>query len=184
MSIEQIRERIPDYAKDLKINLGNVISSSTLPPLETWGSLLAAALTAKQPDLIRAVSLDAGQHLSAAEIDAVASAAAIMGMTNVWYKLAGIHDDAEVKQIPPRLRMQVMVNHGGVAKRSFEAFSLAASIVNACPVCITSHTATLRQEGLSAQNIADIGRIAAVVKAVADTLSFDAALVRPAALAA
>lgn len=184
MSIEHIRERIPDYAKDLKINLGNVISSSTLPPLETWGCLLAAALIAKQPDLIRAVSLEAAQHLSATEIDAVAGAASIMGMTNVWYKLAGIHEDAEVKQVPPRLRMQIMVNHGGVPKRSFEAFSLAASIVNACPVCITSHTATLRQEGLSGQNIADIGRIAAVVKAVADTLAFDQALVRPAALAA
>jgi alkyl hydroperoxide reductase subunit D len=80
--------------------------------------------------------------------------------------------------------MQVMANHGGVPKRSFEAFSLAASIVNACPVCITSHTAVLRQEGFSAQQIADIGRIAAVVKAVADTLAFDQALVRPAALAA
>jgi alkyl hydroperoxide reductase subunit D len=107
-----------------------------------------------------------------------------MGKTNVWYKLAGIQEDAEVKQIPPRLRMQVMVNHGGVPKRSFEVFSLAASIVNACPVCITSHTAVLRQEGLSAQQIADIGRIAAVVKAVADTLAFDQALLRPAALAA
>jgi alkylhydroperoxidase family enzyme len=51
-------------------------------------------------------------------------------------------------------------------------------------VCITSHTAVLRQEGLSAQQIADIGRIAAVVKAVADTLAFDQALLRPAALAA
>ncbi len=184
MSIEQLREAIPDYAKDLKINLGNVLSGSSLPPLETYGAALASALVAKQSAVIRALSLEAQQHLSATEIDAVASAAAIMGMTNVWYKLAGIHDDAEVKQIPPRLRMQVMVNHGGVPKRSFEAFSLAASIVNACPVCITSHTAVLRQEGLSAQQIADIGRIAAVVKAVADTLAFDQALLRPAALAA
>jgi alkyl hydroperoxide reductase subunit D len=184
MSIEQLREAIPDYAKDLKINLGNVLSGSSLPPLETYGAALASALVAKQPTVIRALSLEAQQHLSATEIDAVASAAAIMGMTNVWYKLAGIQEDAEVKQIPPRLRMQVMVNHGGVPKRSFEVFSLAASIVNACPVCITSHTAVLRQEGLSAQQIADIGRIAAVVKAVADTLAFNQALVRPAALAA
>ena len=42
MSIEQLREAIPDYAKDLKINLGNVLSGSSLPPLETYGAALAA----------------------------------------------------------------------------------------------------------------------------------------------
>jgi alkyl hydroperoxide reductase subunit D len=46
MSIEQLREAIPDYAKDLKINLGNVLSGSSLPPLETYGAALASALVA------------------------------------------------------------------------------------------------------------------------------------------
>jgi alkyl hydroperoxide reductase subunit D len=69
--------------------------------------------------------------------------------------------------------MNVMMNHGGVSQALFEGWSLAASVVNACGVCVNAHAAQLRKQELTAQHVMDIARIAAVVKAVADTLSFD-----------
>jgi alkyl hydroperoxide reductase subunit D len=175
MDLTTLRERLPEYAKDLKLNLGTVLTTSSLSDAEAWGSGLAAALVSKHPLVIRALKRESHSRLSPEQLQGVAAAAAIMSMTNVWYKLVHLHVDEEVKQVPARLRMQVIGTHGGVGQRLFETWSLAASAVNGCAACVTSHTAALRGAGMSAQNVADIGRIAAVVKAVSDVLSFDEA---------
>jgi alkyl hydroperoxide reductase subunit D len=179
MDLSSLRERLPEYAKDLKLNLGSVLTSSSLTDVEAWGSGLAAALVSKHPLVIQTMRDECQSRLTPEQVQGVAAAAAIMSMNNVWYKLVQLHDDNEVKQIPARLRMQVIGVHGGVNKRLFEAWSLAVSIVNSCPFCITSHTQVLRKEGMTAQNIADIGRIASVIKAVSDILTFDAYLQTP-----
>jgi alkyl hydroperoxide reductase subunit D len=173
MDLTTVRDRLPEYAKDLKLNLGTVLTASSLSEVEAWGSGLAAALASKNPLVIQALKRECSSRLTPEQVQGVAAAAAIMSMNNVWYKLVHIHEDAEVKQVPARLRMQVIGSHGGVDKRLFEAWSLAVSVVNSCAFCVTSHTQVLRQAGMSAQNIADIGRIAAVVKAVSDVLTFD-----------
>jgi alkyl hydroperoxide reductase subunit D len=180
MDLATLRERLPEYAKDLKLNLGSVLTTSSLTEAEAWGSGLAAALVSKNPAVIEALKTECHARLTPAQMQGVAAAAAIMSMNNVWYKLVSLHDDAEVKQVPARLRMQVIGSHGGVEKRLFETWSLAVSVVNSCPACVTSHTRVLRQEGMTAQNVADIGRIASVIKAVSDTLTFDAYLQTPA----
>ena len=43
MSLEQIKGRIPDHAKDLRINLGVITSSTALTPQQAWGTAIAAA---------------------------------------------------------------------------------------------------------------------------------------------
>lgn len=181
MDLNTLREKLPDYAKDLKLNLGSVLTASSLTEVEAWGSGLAAALVSKNSLVIQTLKDECQSRLTPTQVQGVAAAAAIMSMNNVWYKLVSLHDDAEVKQIPARLRMQVMGTHGGVDKRLFETWSLAVSVVNSCPACVTSHTRVLRKEGMTAQNIADIGRIASVVKAVSDVLTFDASLQAPVA---
>jgi len=174
MSIEDIRGAIPDYAKDLRLNLGSVITTSSLDPAIAWGSALTAALVSKNQQVIQGILEDAKAHLDETLLNGVKSAAAIMSMNNVWYKFTDLVKDDEVKKQPAKLRMNVMMNHGGVSQAQFEAWSLAASVVNACGVCINAHAAQLRKQELSGQNIVDVARIAAVVKAVSDTLSFDA----------
>ena len=73
--------------------------------------------------------------------------------------------DSEVKKQPPKLRMNAVLNHGGVDHALFEAWSLAASVVNACGICVNAHASQLNKLGLDAQQIAAIARIATVVKA-------------------
>ena len=174
MGIEALQSALPDYAKDLRLNLG-VLSTSSLEPEAAWGAAYTAALVSKNHDVIRGVLEDASNHLTPEQLEGCRSAAALMSMNNVWYKYNDLLKDDEVKRLPAKLRMNVMLTHAGVGQVLFEIYSLSASVVNACGTCVDAHAAQLRKNDVTAQQIADVGRIAAVVKAVADTLTFDAA---------
>ena len=43
MSIENLKNSLPEYAKDQKLNLGTLVRSTELNEEQLWGSLLAAA---------------------------------------------------------------------------------------------------------------------------------------------
>src|SRR5205085_12091692 len=86
MSIDQLKDRIPDYAKDLRINLGVIAGATALTPQQAWGTAVAAAVTSRNKDLLAAVLADAGAHLTPEAADAAKGAAAIMGMNNVYYR--------------------------------------------------------------------------------------------------
>jgi len=107
----------------------------------------------------------------AAEADAALTAAALMGMNNVWYPFVEMAGDNELKTMRPELRMNAYANHGGVARAKFEAYALSASIVGKCHFCIKSHHDVLKKEGWTTQQLRDIGRIAAVVNATAKVLA-------------
>lgn len=166
-----IQDRIPDYAKDIRLNLDGVIARSSLPAEDALGVALAAAFAAGSKPLVDAFRAAA----PAAEANAALTAAALMGMNNAWYPYVEMADDAELKTQRPELRMNAYATSGGVAKKKFEAFALAASIVGKCHFCVSSHYALLKKEGLTTQQLRDIGRIAAVVNAAAQVLAIEAA---------
>ena len=162
-----LKERMPDYAKDIRLNLEAVIARSSLAPEDALGVALAAAFAAKSAPLVETFRA----HTPPAEAQAALTAAALMGMNNVWYPYLEMAGDAELKTLRPELRMNAYATHGGVAKNKFEAYALAASIVGKCHFCVASHYETLRKEGLATQQLRDIGRIAAVVNAAAQVLA-------------
>ena len=164
--LASIKESIPDYAKDIRLNLDAVISRSSLSPEDAVGSALAAAYAAKSKFLIDAFK----SGLSDTDANAALTAAALMGMNNVWYPYPEMSDDAQLKTLAPQLRMNAYATHGGVDKKRFELFALVASIIGKCHFCVKSHYATLKQEGLSTEQLRDAGRIAAVVNAAAQVL--------------
>ena len=172
MGVDTLKTAIPDYAKDLRLNLG-VLSTSSLEPVAAWGAAYAAALVSGNRMVKLAILEEAMVHLTSGQIEGCRSAAAIMSMNNVWYKFNDLVSDPEIKGQPPKLRMNAMMSHGGIGLVLFETYSLAASVVNACETCVNAHTAQLRKNGVTAQNVVDVGRIASVVKAIADTLTFD-----------
>ena len=173
MGIDNLRAAMPDYARDIRLNLGSVISASRLEPAMAWGAALTAALVSKNAQVIQNIAEDAQTVMDEKHIKAVKSAAAMMSMTNVWYKFTDLIQDSEVKKQPPKLRMNAVLTHGGVDRALFEAWSLSASVVNACGICVNAHASQLNKLGIDAQQIADIARIATVIKSVADTLSFE-----------
>lgn len=163
--LNALKERIPDYAKDIRLNLDAVIARSSLDAADAVGAALAAAYAARAKPIVDAIR--ASGALSDVDINAALSAAALMGMNNVWYPYVEMADDADLKSQRAELRMNAYATHGGVDKKRFELFSLSASIVGKCHFCVQSHYKMLKENGMSALQLRDVGRIAAVVAAAA-----------------
>jgi alkyl hydroperoxide reductase subunit D len=165
--VDQIKEALPEYAKDTRLNLDAVINRSTLDPVEAQCCALAAAMATGNGKLVTFVSSGIED---AKERDAALTAASIMAQNNVWYPYVEMVGGA-LEGIPPQLRMNAIASHGGTTKARFEAYSLASSIVGKCHFCVKAHFDTLKAEGYSIDQLRDIGRIASVVNSVAKVLN-------------
>ena len=164
--LNSIKEMIPDTAKDIRLNLDGVIARSSLSPEDALGCALAAAFAARSPVLVSAFK----ENMPQAEAQGALTAASLMGMNNVWYPFVEMAADEDLKGMRAELRMNAYASHGGVSKLKFEAYALAASIVGKCHFCVKSHFDLLKAEGMSTQQLRDIGRIAAVVNAAAQVI--------------
>lgn len=166
--VDQIKEALPEYAKDTKLNLDAVIKRSTLSQEEAEGCAVAAAMATGNGKLLSYIMTSMAD---AAERDAALTAASLMGMNNVWYPFVEMAEDPNLSGLPAQLRMNAIASHGGTTKARFEAYSLAASIVGKCHFCVKAHYDTLKKEGYTVEQLRDIGRIAAVVTSVAKVLN-------------
>ena len=178
-TLELIRESIPDYARDLKLNLGSVLTVTGAPGLnerQIWTVAVASAIASRNLAFTRGIEAAAEEYLDAAHLQAARSAAAIMGMNNIYYRFLHLVEDAEYQAMPARLRMNVIANPG-IDKLDFELLSLAVSAINGCGLCISSHEKKLRQHGYTREMIQSAVRIAATVHAVAGVLEYSMAAV-------
>ena len=166
--IDAIKEGLPEYAKDTKLNLDSVINRSSLDVTEATGCALAAAMATGNGKLVTFIQ---SSMEDARERDAALTAAAIMAQNNVWYPYIEMADDTNLKGLPAQLRMNAIASHGGTTKARFEAYSLAASIVGKCHFCVKAHYETLKQEQYTVEQLRDIGRIAAVITSVSRVLN-------------
>ena len=166
--VDQIKEALPEYAKDAKLSLDAVINRSSLSVDIASGCALAAAMATGNGKL---VSFIQSSMEDTKERDAALTASSLMGMNNVWYPYVEMVDDKNLAGLPPQLRMNAISNHGGSTKDRFEAYSLASSIVGKCHFCVKAHYETLKKEGYTVEQLRDIGRIAAVITSVAKVLN-------------
>lgn len=163
--LQTIKGLIPDYAKDIRLNVDGTIARSSLEGTDAVSVALAAAFAAKSKVLVEVIR-NAGV-LSPEETTGVLTAAALMGMNNTWYPYVEMADDADLKTQRAELRMNAYASHGGVEPRRFEMYALAASIVGKCHHCVSSHYKNLKTAGMSTQQLRDVGRIASVINAAA-----------------
>jgi alkyl hydroperoxide reductase subunit D len=169
MSIENLKEALPEYAKDLKLNLGSIARTTTLTEEQLWGTLLASAAATRNTQVLAEIGAEAADNLSADAYHAALAAASIMGMNNVFYRgrgfLEGRYDDLRAG-----LRMNVIANPG-VDKANFELWSFAVSSINGCSHCVVAHEHTLREAGVAREVILEALKTAAIVAGVAQALS-------------
>jgi alkyl hydroperoxide reductase subunit D len=175
MSLDALRDQIPEYAKDIRLNLGTLASETTLNDQQKWGTFLASALASRNAAVIRAVNAEVAGKLSDEAVAAAKAAAAIMGMNNVYYRATHLMHAEEYRKMPAKLRMNVIANPG-VDKVDFELWSLAVSAVNGCGMCLDAHEKVVRKGGLSADQVQTAIRIAASVHAAAAVLTGEEAL--------
>jgi alkyl hydroperoxide reductase subunit D len=174
MSIETLKNALPEYAKDQKLNLGSLAIDPTLSVQQLAGTFIVSALASRNATVIRAIIAEFGPKLSAEALTAAKAAASVMGMNNVYYRFTHLVG-GDYPTMPAKLRMSIMARPG-VEKVDFELWSLAVSAINGCGACMDSHEKVVRHGGLSAEQVQTAVRIAAVVHAVAVTLEAEAAL--------
>jgi alkyl hydroperoxide reductase subunit D len=171
-TLDTLRDSLPDYARDLKLNLGSVLTTTGAPGLtdkQIWAVSLASAIASRNVPFTRDIESLAAAHLDAADVNGARSAAAIMGMNNIYYRFLHLVEDPEYAQMPARLRMNVIGNPG-IDKQDFELLSLAVSAITGCGTCVASHERTLRKHGLGREAVQSAVRIAATIHAVARVL--------------
>jgi lipoyl-dependent peroxiredoxin subunit D len=174
MTIEALKERLPEYAKDIKLNLGTLVTEPSLTTQQRAGTFIASALASRNAEVTRAIVTEFAPQLSPEALNAAKAAAAIMGMNNIYYRFVHLVG-GDYERLPAKLRMNV-IGKPGVEKVDFELWSLAVSAVNGCGLCLTSHEKVVREAGLGQEQVQAAIRIAAVVHAVAATLEGEEAV--------
>lgn len=170
--IDDIRALIPDFAKDVRLNLGTLLGAEGSPDLtadQKWGCALAAAIAARNPLLTQAIDDVAAFTIEEGVAEAARTAAAIMGITNIYYRAVHMAANPELSARPAGLRMNGLAQHR-IAPADFELFGLAASVVNGCEGCTRAHTDGALKHGASILAVQTALRIAAVIHATAAVL--------------
>ena len=166
MSLKEFADALPDYAKDLRLNVSSLLSDQTLGDQRKYGLILACAHGTGYKPIVEAAEAEVEGKLSPEAANAARAAAAVMAMNNVYYRFVHLASNPVYGTLPAKLRMNVIGNPG-IDKADFELFSLAVSAQNGCGMCIDSHEKVLQQHGVKAETVQAGARVAAIMKAVA-----------------
>ena len=102
MSIETLKAQLPEYAKDLKLNLASVVAEAALNEQQRWGALVATAIASRNGAVIHAIEAEAKAKLSPEALAAAKTAAAIMAMNNVYYRFVHLVGQDDYRTMPAR----------------------------------------------------------------------------------
>ncbi|WP_375249875.1 carboxymuconolactone decarboxylase family protein [Sphingomonas sp.] len=166
MALKEFAGTLPDFAKDIRLNVGSLLNEAVLNDQRKYGLLLACAHGTGYKPLVEATEAEVAGKLSSEAAQAARAAAAVMAMNNVYYRFTHLASNEEYRNMPAKLRMNV-IGAPGIDKADFELFSLAVSAMNGCGMCIDSHEQVLKKAGVTAEVIQAGARVAAVMKAVA-----------------
>ena len=168
--LEALRERLPEAARDIRLNLQSVLApGGALSAEQRWGAAAAAALAARNPELVSAVLGAARAEAGEAVLEDARAAAALMAMNNVYYRFRHQVGKDAYSQKPARLRMNRLAQPA-TSRVDLELFSLAVSAINGCEACVKAHEKAVLDGGLTEDHVHDAVRIAAVVHAAAVAL--------------
>ena len=160
MSLKEFADTLPDYAKDLRLNISSILNDQQLGDDRKYGLLLACAHGSGHRPLVAAAEAEVAGKLSDQVAEAARGAAALMAMNNVYYRFVHLVSNPEYGTMPAKLRMNFIGSHG-IAKDDFELFSVAVSAMNGCGMCIDSHERVLLQHGVKTDTIQTAARIGA-----------------------
>ncbi len=168
--IDALRDKLPEAAKDLRLNLQSVARADRLTAEQTWGIALTSAYFVGSDALAEALLADAqANEISDAVIDDAKAAASLMAMNTVYYRFRGLVEKEDYSKLPARLRMQRLARPA-TDKTTFELFAMACAALAGCHTCIRAHEASLIKQGLTIEHVHDAVRIGAVVNGVATAL--------------
>ena len=178
MTLNELLDTVPSYAKDLKLNLSTLLQQQELNEQQIWGTVAASAVASRNPQVIQTLLVEAASHLSPQALEAAKSAAAVMGMNNIYYRFQHLAKNPKYATLPARLRMNVLRNHG-IESVDFELWCTAVSAINGCGLCVDSHEQILRGKGMSEESILAAVRLASVIHGLAAVFDTEAVVPSP-----
>jgi lipoyl-dependent peroxiredoxin subunit D len=176
MSLDTLIDGLPNYAKDLKLNYSSLVrNNSELTLQQLWGTIVASAIATRSAVLTAAVLDEAAVRLNPTEFEAAKSAAAIMGMNNIYYRFHHLSSNEKYATMPARLRMNAMRTHG-IEPLDFELLGIAVCAINGCGKCVDAHEKIVREKGASEETVLAVVRIASVIHAIGAVLDAERAV--------
>lgn len=174
MHLDTLLATVPAHANDLKLNLTHLLGQAELTPQQAWGTAVASAITARNAQLLAAVTESAGNQLKPEALAAARAAAAIMGMNNIYFRFLHLAQNKNYGAMRARLRMNALRTHG-IEPVDFELFCIAASAINGCGDCIDAHEKLAREKGASEEMVLAAVRLASVIHGLATVLDSEPA---------
>jgi len=130
---------------------------------------VACAIASRNEDLTSAAMEEAQSHLTPQALEAAKSAAAVMGMNNIYYRFLHLSSNPNYQTMRAGLRMNAIRTHG-IDQLDFELWCLAVSALNGCGACVDSHEKVLREKGFGEEKIMAAVRVASVLHGIASVL--------------
>jgi alkyl hydroperoxide reductase subunit D len=171
-ALDALRARMPDAARDIRLNLSSVMKGGALSDAQRWGVAVASAIATRSGPLREAVLSDAARAASPAVVEDARAAAAIMAMNNVYYRFRHMAGNPAYGEKPAGLRMNRLAQPA-TSRADFELFALAVSAINGCEACIRAHDKAVLEGGLTPDHVNDAVRIAATMQAAAVALEME-----------
>lgn len=154
------------YLKDLKINVTNSLTATTLSKKEAYLLGLAVAVNEKHVELQASFEKLAIQEgANAKDIAEIISCTSLMNANNVYYRFRHFVNKEFYTATPAGIRMSIMANPV-LGKEFFELVSLTISALNGCEMCVTSHEEALLKHGTEQQRILEAVRLGAVLRSL------------------
>lgn len=160
--LEQLRQRLTDATKDMRLNLSNILSGDGLDEPQRYTTALCCAYFVRCDELARALIAEGASVMTAEHLEDAKAAAAIMAMNTVYYRTKHMIEKPDYENLRPGLRMNRMVRPA-TSKLMFELCSMACAALAGCEACLRAHEASLLKEGMNAQQIHESIRIASAV---------------------
>src|SRR4051812_36389523 len=112
MSLKQFADTLPDYAKDLRLNMSSLLNDQMLGDQRKYGLLLACAHGTGYRPIVAAAEAEVEGKLGEEAANAARAAAAVMAMNNVYYRFVHLASNPGYATLPARLRMNAIATHG------------------------------------------------------------------------
>src|SRR3546814_20611480 len=104
MSLKEFADTLPDYAKDIRLNISSLLNDQMLGDQRKYGLLLACAHGTGYQPIVQATEREVEEKLSAAAKNAARAAAEAMAMNTVYYPFLTLPYHQSYPKIPPKTR--------------------------------------------------------------------------------
>ena len=170
MTLDELIDSLPSFAKDLKLNYSSLVRNNTeLSTQQLWGTIVATVIATRSAPLTGGLLAAASPQLSVQALEAAKAVAAVMGMNNIWYRFHHLSSNPKYATMPARLRMSALRSRG-VEEVDTELWALAVSAVNGCGKCVDAHEKAVREKGASEEIVAAVIRVTSVIHAIGAVL--------------